>query len=149
MAEQKRGADKSVEMPREHLRINPEAEQNPPQQEMDERHSIRSSAGLPYGLPTDDTHPTGTPSGVSSGFSDLRRGDKPHLEYDNAQGAKENRMAEKAENRPQTDSNDAAQQKRRKDPTYDAEKEMPDPNQVDHDIADAEKTYGDKGRKGA
>lgn len=58
-------------------------------------------------------------------------------------------MAEKTENRPQTDSNDAEQQKRREDPTYDAEKEMPDPNQVDHDIADAEKTYGDKGGKGA
>ncbi len=146
MTNQKRGTDESVEMPREHLRINPEAEQNPPQQEMDERHSRRLSADLPYGLPTDDTHPDGTPSKISSGFSDLRRGDRPHIEYDNAQGARENKMADKAENKPQTDSNDADQQKRRNEPTYDAEKEMPDPNQVDRNIADAEKTYGDKGQ---
>lgn len=149
MAEEKHGTDESVEMPRSHLRIEPDAEQNPPQQEMDERHSRRLSAELPYGLPTDDTHPTGTPAQeVSSGFSDLRRGEKPHLEYDNAQGVRENQMADQNKNSNDNSGNEALE-KMRKEPTYDAEKEIPDPEQVERDRKEAEKIYGEKDRKSA
>ncbi len=84
----KRGTDESMDESSARLEINEEAEQNPPQRDMDGRHSQRLSADLPYGLPTDNTHPTGTPPGVSSGFSELRRGEMPHLEDDNAQGKK-------------------------------------------------------------
>ena len=145
MEKKKRGTDESVEMPRSHLHIEPEAEQNPPQREMDERYSSRLSADLPYGLPTDDMHPTGTPQNISSGFSDLRRGDMPDLED---RGAHNRRGIEMNDDTKQKGSSDPLDEMR-KEPTYDAEKEIPDPDQVEKDIQEAEKTYGDKSRKSA
>lgn len=145
MAEKRRGTDESVEMPHSHLHIEPEAEQNPPQREMDERHSPRLSADLPFGLPTDDTHPTGTPQKISSGFSDLRRGEMPDLEDQRVHNKRGIEMADNTKQQGSTDPLDEM----RKEPTYDAEKEIPDPKQVEKDIKEAEKTYGDKGRKSA
>jgi hypothetical protein len=194
MAEQKkRPTDESVDMDYAHLPINQEADRVPGgDDELDPRHSRRLSADLPYGLPTDDTHATGTPQAdISSGFSDLRRGQVPHLEDDNAQrprGAQEAvnassqgdrnrsagnkggdvnparnlarsetinsgtenlggaRMADKDRN--QNVQQDDYDRPRGEKSRYDAEKEIPDPQQVERDIAEAEREYGDNKGKG-
>ncbi len=144
---QQQGIDESVDFDRSRLPIHSEAEQNPAQDEMDGRNSRRLSADLPYGLPTNDTHPTGTPAGdISSGFSDLRSGQVPRMEDDNAQHSGGETMAED-NRRPggsSGSSGESAAEQRRKEPTYDAEKEMPDPDQVERDRAEAERQYGDK-----
>jgi hypothetical protein len=194
MAEQKKPpTDESVERDYSHLPINQEADRVPGDDELDPRHSRRMSADLPYGLPTDDTHFTGTPQGdIASGFSDLKSGQMPHLEDENAQkprgvaralntnsqdslnrgaglhgddvnparnltrdetinsGTENLGGARMAENEP---NNNAQQQDdydrpRGEKSRYDAEKEIPDPQQVEKDIAEAERQYGDnKGNK--
>lgn len=149
MAEQKkqRGTDESVTFERSRLPINPEAEQNPVQEEMDGRNSQRLSADLPYGLPTNDTHPTGTPAReISSGFSDLKSGQIPTLEDDNAQNREGEGMKDENRNQNQPRSGSARNEaeQRRKEPTYDAEKEMPDAEQVERDRAEAERQYGNE-----
>jgi len=164
MAEEKKregevahGTDESVDLQPVQMRIDPEAEQNPPQQEMDGRHSRRLSADLPRGLPTDNLHFTGTPQGeISSGFSDLRSGEQPHLEDENAQRPRRvqqdagraggENMADTNERNNQQD--DAGYDRPRGEKSrYDAEQEIPDPEQVGRDIEQAERTYGDKGNK--
>jgi hypothetical protein len=83
---EKRPTDPSVEMDYDHLAIEAEADRVPGEDnDLSGRHSRRLSADLPYGLPTNDNTYTGTPSeDVSSGFSDLRPGEMPHLEDENA-----------------------------------------------------------------
>ncbi|MBV9670134.1 MAG: hypothetical protein JOZ43_04185 [Acidobacteriales bacterium] len=159
---EKRGTDESVDLRPLELEIDSEAEQNPPQQEMDGRSSRRLSGGLPYGLPTDDLHPTGTPAReVASGFSDLRRGEMPEMENDNAQRDITQNLRNEARHLSAAGGTTMADANEKKSPQgedsydrptgetsrYDAEKEIPDPEQVDRDIEEAERKYGDKGNK--
>lgn len=154
--DQQHGTDESVDLQPVQMRIDPQADNNPPDDSTEgNRNSRRLSADLPRGLPTDNLHPTGTPTGqISSGFSDLRRGDMPHLEHENAQkprgvqshpsAAGGTSMADEKgiENAPvQPDGYDRPTGEKSR---YDAEKEIPDPEQVDRDIEEAERKYGNQ-----
>lgn len=150
------GTDESVDLQPVQMRIDPQADNNPPDDSTEgNRNSRRLSADLPYGLPTDDLHPTGTPTGqVSSGFSDLPSGVTPHLENENAQkprgivshpsAAGGTRMTDNDRKNPQT-QDDGYDRPTGETSRYDAEKEIPDPEQVERDIKEAERKYGNQG----
>ena len=161
-----RNTDESVGFRREpRIPIDQNAERIESEPEMDARNSRRGSADLPHGLPTDNLHPDGYPSrDVASGFRDLRRGEQPHLEHENmrvndnrAGGAvndldtstlKGQQMADQNNRDTERSGSDAGYDRPTGEKSrYDAEKEIPDPQQVERDREEAERFYKDKGKK--